>query len=114
LTRISSSPEDARESIALSGSTDYVSPEQILGTAADPASDIYALGCVAYECLTGSVPFPGRSEMEVLFAHMQHEPPRPSDVQSELDRRLDNVTAKAMAKEPAERYANGAELVGAL
>ena len=55
LTKSSNTAAGARESITLSGSIDYVSPEQVEGLAADPASDVYALGCVAYECLTGDV-----------------------------------------------------------
>ena len=114
LTKSSLSPEGAKESITLSGSSDYVSPEQIEGTAADPASDIYAFGCVAYECLTGEVPYPRSREMEVLFAHIQEDPPRPSVANPALSQATDGVIARAMAKEPAERYASGSAVVDAI
>ena len=114
LTKTSTSADTARESITLSGSSDYVSPEQIEGTKADGVSDVYALGCVAYECLTGEVPFPRQREIEVLFAHIEEDPPRASVVNDELPSALDTVIAKAMAKEPAGRYRSGTELVDAI
>ena len=114
LTQTATSSEAARESITLSGSSDYVSPEQIRGTGSDRSSDLYALGCVAYECLTGEVPYPRHAEMEVLVAHMNEQPPRPSGVNPALPSGLDAVTAKAMAKEPERRYASGTELVEAI
>ena len=114
LTQTFDSPEAARESITLSGSSDYVSPEQIRGTRADRASDLYALGCVAYECLTGEVPFPRHSEMEVLVAHMNEVPPRPSTVNQALPGRLDDVIARVMAKEPDRRYGSATELIDSI
>ncbi len=114
LTKTSTSETDARESITLSGSSDYVSPEQIRGTGSDTASDIYALGCIAYECLTGQVPFQRPGELEVLFAHMNDEPPPPSAVNVRLPGTLDPVLARSMAKEPGERYGSGSALVGAI
>ena len=57
------------------GSLDYMSPEQIRGEDVTPATDIYALGCVMWECLTGAPPFGGRPSMRVLFAHLQEQPP---------------------------------------
>ena len=114
LTQSASSPEAAKESITLSGSSDYVSPEQIRGTGADRSSDIYALGCMAYECLTGEVPYPRQGEVEVLFAHMNDEPPRASAANPSLPGAVDDVVARAMAKEPGERYGSGAELVDAI
>ena len=114
LTKTSTTSEDARESITLSGSSDYVSPEQIRGSGSDQASDIYALGCVAYECLTGEVPFSRPGELEVLFAHMNDEPPPPSAASAHVPAAVDTVIAKAMAKEARERYTSGAELVEAI
>ena len=114
LTKSSASREAARESILLSGSIDYLSPEQIEGTSADHASDIYALGCVAFECLTGEVPFPRPSETAVLFAHMEDEPPRPTSLNHALPAAVDTVTEKAMAKPASERYRSGAEFAESL
>ena len=114
LTKTSDSAQVAHESATLSGSTDYITPEQIEGTRADHATDIYALGCVAFECLTGEVPFQGRNDLEVLFAHLEEEPPRPTTVNLALPAAVDAVTAKAMAKQPSERYGTGGELIDAL
>ena len=114
LTKTPMSEDDARDSITLSGSSDYASPEQIRGTHADKSSDVYALGCVAYECLTSEVPFPRQRELEVLFAHLNDEPPLPSGVDPNLPGGLDAVVARAMAKEPTERYASGTALVDAI
>jgi YVTN family beta-propeller protein len=95
------------------GTVDYVAPELIEGKAVDGRADVYSLGCVLYECLTGEVPFPRDSELAVLFAHVQEPPPRPSDRRPELGRELDGVIAKALAKAPEQRYATDAELVEA-
>jgi len=86
------------------GSVDYVAPEQIEGKAIDGRADVYSLGCVLFECLTGRVPFERDSEMAVLWAHMQAPPPAVSEVRPELPAALDPVLAKAMAKAPDERY----------
>ncbi len=114
LTKTSTTEADARESITLSGSSDYVSPEQIRGEASEKSCDIYAFGCVAYECLTGEVPFKRPGELEVLFAHMTDEPPRPSAANHRLPGEVDQVIGKAMAKRPGDRYRSGTELVDAL
>ena len=114
LTKPASDEEGARESIGLSGSYDYVSPEQITGRAAKPASDIYALGALLHEALTANVPFPmGGGKLQTLFAHINDQPPAPTDVDPDLPLALDTVVAKAMAKETQDRYETGAELAHA-
>jgi hypothetical protein len=113
LTKPASDEVGAKESIALSGSYDYVSPEQITDGTAAPASDIYSLGALLYESLTGLVPFPHERTMQTLFAHMNDEPPAPSEVDPELPPALDEVVATAMAKEAADRYESGAALAQA-
>jgi serine/threonine-protein kinase len=87
----------------LVGTFDYVSPEQISGEPATAASDVYALGAMLYESLSGDAPFGGRSEAAVLFAHVTAEPPRLSEVRPDLPAELDAVVARAMHKEPAQR-----------
>jgi hypothetical protein len=85
------------------GTADYAAPEQASGKPAEP-SDIYAFAAVLYEALTGGVPFPRESKLEVLVAHATAERPRVTDVRAELPRRLDAVVARGMAKDPAARY----------
>jgi YVTN family beta-propeller protein len=93
------------------GTPAYVSPEQIEGDEVDGRADLYSLGCVLYECLTGEVPFARDSELAVLWAHTQEAPPFASTRHADLPEAIDPVLAKAMAKEPDARYASGQELV---
>ena len=93
------------------GTPAYVSPEQIEGREVDGRADLYSLGCLLYECLTGEVPYERDSELAVLWAHLQERAPRPSERNPELPEEIDTVLAKAMAKSPHERYATCAELV---
>jgi len=83
---------------------DYASPEQIKGHRLDHRADIYALGCVLYKLLTGSVPYPGDSMAARVYGHLNTAPPRPTLRVPSLARGLDDVVAKAMAKEPDDRY----------
>ena len=86
---------------AVAGTVDYLAPELIRGQQASAASDVYALGCLLYECLSGAPPFAGRSYVDTLIAHIQEEAPN-------LDYVPENVSAavlEALAKEPAERPA---------
>jgi serine/threonine protein kinase len=93
------------------GTVDYVAPEQIEGGRVDGRADQYSLGCVLFECLTGSVPFPRETELAVLWAHVHQPPPRPSAVAPDLPPRLDAAVARALAKPPADRYPTCGELV---
>ncbi len=88
----------------LLGTIDYVAPEQIAGEQIDVRADVYSLGCVFYECLVGKPPFRGDSDIAVVFAHLEKESPAPSAARPELPARLDAVIARALAKEPAQRY----------
>ncbi|HYN71426.1 MAG TPA: protein kinase [Nakamurella sp.] len=83
---------------------DYASPEQIKGQPLDHRSDIYALGCVLYKLLTGSVPYPGESVAARVYGHLNNPPPAPSARVPSVPRGFDEVVATAMAKEPADRY----------
>ncbi len=89
----------------LLGTIDYVAPEQIRGDQVDGRADVYALGCLLCECLTGEPPFPRSSDAAVLFAHLEEEPVAPVG--------LEPVIAMALAKEPGDRYGSCAELVDA-
>ncbi|MGH3077110.1 MAG: serine/threonine-protein kinase [Gaiellaceae bacterium] len=95
------------------GTLEYVAPEQITGNLLDERSDVYSLGCVLYECLTGQAPFPRATDVALLWAHVHEEPPPPSEARPELSRELDTVLARALAKEPGRRYRSAGELVEA-
>ena len=113
LTKTAESEEEAKEVAQLSGTTDYVAPELITEAHAGKSTDVYALGCVLYEALTGQVPFPRSSELETLVAHIDEPPPRPSEARPEVPDGLDAVVETALEKAPSLRYASAAELAEA-
>jgi len=86
------------------GTPAYLAPEQIEGRPVDGRADVYALGCLLYECLTGSVPYGRASRLATAWAHLEEEPPKPSAARPELPAALDAVIARALAKNPDERY----------
>jgi ABC-type amino acid transport substrate-binding protein/predicted Ser/Thr protein kinase len=94
------------------GTLAYMAPERFDGGKADPRSDIYALTCVLYECLTGSRPYPADSLEQQIAGHLVSPVPRPSDTNRRLAA-FDEVIAKGMAKKPDKRYQSGAELAAA-
>ncbi len=96
------------------GSLDYMAPEQIRGEDVSPSTDIYALGCVFQECLTGSPPFGGRPSMRVLFAHLQDEPPDLSEIRSDIPVAAARAVNRALEKEPVDRPATAAGYVHAV
>ena len=87
------------------GTPQYLSPEQASGRVAVPASDLYALACVAYECLTGGSPFRRDTEFGTLEAHVYAQAPPPSSVNPRLPEAIDAVFADALAKDPVARMA---------
>jgi YVTN family beta-propeller protein len=95
------------------GTLNYAAPEQIEGREITAQTDIYALGCVLHECLTGSPPFTKDSEVALLYAHLSEPPPPPSQLRSDLPVAIDPVVAKALAKKPEERYRTCGELMSA-
>lgn len=86
------------------GTTDYCAPEQIEGKPVDRRTDVYSLGCVLYECLTGRLPFVRENAMAVMYAHMHDPPPAISAVRRDLPPALDQVIANSMAKDINHRY----------
>src|SRR4051794_24477321 len=97
----------------LVGTVDYIAPERISGEPADGRADLYSLGCVLYEALVGEVPFPRDSEVAVIYAHLEEEPPRVSERRPGVPAALDAVVARAMAKDPERRWQSGGDLVAA-
>jgi YVTN family beta-propeller protein len=93
------------------GTVDYISPEQIEGREVSGRADVYALGCVLFECLTGSRPYPRDSQIAVIYAQLREPPPRPSELRPDLPAAIDPVIAKAMAKKAADRYQTCGEMV---
>lgn len=93
------------------GTLDYVAPEQIVGEKASVRTDVYAFGAVLCECLTGGVPFLRENEAAVLYAHLSDDPPRLSERESKLPPAIDDVVARALAKEPADRPASAGQLM---
>ena len=85
------------------GTLDYLAPERIRGEQASPASDIYALGCVVYECVAGLPPFGSKGMMEVAFAHLEEEPADPCLNRPDLPSGFGVAVNTALAKDPAER-----------
>jgi serine/threonine-protein kinase len=86
------------------GSIEYLAPEVISGEPASAAADQYALACLAYQCLTGQVPYPRENGMAVLWAHVHEPVPRVSALRPDLDPAFDDVIAHGMAKAPEDRY----------
>jgi streptogramin lyase len=95
----------------LLGTLAYVAPEQIRGDAVGPSADVYSLGCLLFECLTGEVPFVHSSDVALIFAHLEEAPPRASTRRSHLPAAVDDVIARALAKDPLARPQTCAELV---
>ena len=95
------------------GTVDYVAPEQVRGAAVDGRADLYALGCVLFECLAGERPYERESELAVVFAHLNEPPPRLSERRPDLPAALDGVFAIALAKSPDERYRTADEFARA-
>ena len=95
------------------GTPAYLAPEQLDGESVDGRADVYSLGCVLYECLTGERVFPRGSRLAEAWAHLEEEPPRASRTRPDLPERVDQVIARALAKDPAQRYPTCGALVAA-
>jgi serine/threonine protein kinase/N-acetylneuraminic acid mutarotase len=114
LTKKLGSPASLTRTGAWVGTPDYVAPEQIQGGAVDGRTDVYSLGCVLYETLTGSVAYPKDNDMAKLWAHVQDPPPSPSLKRPELVEAFDEVVSRATAKDPGDRYAKASDLADAV
>jgi eukaryotic-like serine/threonine-protein kinase len=92
------------------GTPHYLAPELIEGEEATRASDIYALGCVLYECLTGRPPFAGRSVAAVGFAHLVEQPPDPRELRAKISTELAEALLLPLEKDPGSRPTSGTAL----
>jgi serine/threonine protein kinase len=99
---------------AFVGSIAYAAPEQVSGETSDHRVDVYALGCVVCECLTGEPPFPRERLADVITAHISEPPPAVSSRLHGLPLALDPVIARALAKDPAARYSTCLKLIEAV
>jgi serine/threonine protein kinase len=95
------------------GTIDYIAPEQIQDKPVDGRTDVYSLGCVLFECLTGRVPFARDVDAAVIWAHVEETPTLPSTLVPGLPPGLDEVIVRAMAKNPADRYPTCREFISA-
>ncbi|MFD3509961.1 Stk1 family PASTA domain-containing Ser/Thr kinase [Nocardia sp. NPDC058666] len=107
---IADSANPMTQTSAVIGTAQYLSPEQARGETVDARSDVYSVGCVLFEILTGQPPFTGDSPVAVAYQHVKEDPPLPSSVNPGVPRELDSVILKAMAKNPANRYQTAAEM----
>jgi serine/threonine protein kinase len=96
------------------GSLDYMAPEQIRGEDVSAATDVYALGCMIHECLTGTPPYGGRPSMRVLFAHLQEEPPDLSESVSGVTPAVAKAINRAMEKEAEDRPTTAAGYIASI
>jgi beta-lactam-binding protein with PASTA domain len=98
------------EAGSIIGTAQYLSPEQARGTRVDKTSDLYSLGIVLYELLTGTVPFSGETPVEIAMKHLSAIPDPPSELRHEVPHALDMVVLRALAKDPRDRYQSAEEM----
>ena len=107
---IADSGNSVTQTAAVIGTAQYLSPEQARGETVDARSDVYSLGCVLYEILTGEPPFIGDSPVAVAYQHVREDPVPPSQRHEGISADLDAVVLKALAKNPDNRYQTAAEM----
>lgn len=96
------------------GTPDYTSPEQALGETADHRADIYALGVVLFELVTGRLPFKAEKAFDSLLMHINDPPPKPCDLATGTPQMVEDIILKALAKSPDERYTDMQDMVASL
>src|SRR5215210_3313154 len=110
LTKRTSSQSGLTATGMFVGTVDYVSPEQVRGEPLDARADVYALACLLFHALTGEVPYPRGDDMAKMYAHVEADPPAPSELVPGLPRQFDAGIARGMAKERAGRYPSAGDL----
>ncbi|HCI82906.1 MAG TPA: hypothetical protein DHW02_24810 [Ktedonobacter sp.] len=95
------------------GTPDYMAPEQVIGSEIDGRADIYALGVVLYQMMTGKTPFTGDMPMQIAMQHLHSTPPAPRLLRSDLPVTAEQVLLRALAKRPSERYASAQDFASA-
>ena len=95
------------------GTIHYVAPEQIEGRKVSARTDVYALGCLLYHCLSGQVPFAHETDVAVIYAHLSEEPTKLSTLRRDLPEGLDAVVAKALDKSPDRRFPSCGDMISA-
>ena len=93
------------------GSVHYIAPEQARGAVTDEKSDVYSVGVMLYEMLTGKLPFEAENAVSVAIMQMQSEAKTPRSINPEIPEGLEEITLKAMKKDPEQRYASAAEMI---
>jgi len=104
------SSETMTQTNAVLGTLAYMSPEQVRGARVGPASDLYSLGVVLYEMLTGGLPYRGEDPIATAMKRLDEEPPHPREANPAVPEELDNLVVRLLAKDPADRYASAASL----
>jgi eukaryotic-like serine/threonine-protein kinase len=110
IARALADASNVTQTAAVIGTAQYLSPEQARGEKVDARSDVYSLGCVLYEILTGEPPFVGDSPVAVAYQHVREDPVPPSQRHEGISPELDAVVLKALAKNPDNRYQTAAEM----
>lgn len=105
---------DLTQTGAIVGTARYLAPEQVDGREPDPRSDLYALGAVLFEMVTGRPPFDGPTELAVALAHLHDPPPRPRKLRAGIPRPVEMVVLRLLEKDPGARFANATQLRDAL
>ncbi len=107
---VSDSAATMTSTAAVIGTAQYLSPEQARGESVDARSDVYSLGCMLYELVTGAPPFTGDSPVSVAYQHVREDPRLPSSINPAIPAELDAIVLKAMSKNPANRYQSAADM----
>jgi serine/threonine-protein kinase len=107
---VSDSAATMTSTAAVIGTAQYLSPEQARGEGVDARSDVYSVGCLLYELVTGAPPFTGDSPVAVAYQHVREDPKLPSSINPRVPAELDAILLKAMSKNPANRYQSAADM----